>query len=98
MTDNIFDGFQKQDACIKITFYQKDKKDGPSPQVEMKGTMQHAMRGAAGILYSIHLQSKIPIQMLLAFFAKDLALMAITGNATTVDLSVLAKLGGGQDG
>lgn len=98
MTDNIFDEFQKQDAYIKITFYQKDKKDGPSPQVEMKGTMQHAMRGAAGILYSIHLQSKIPMDRLLSFFGAELCLMTTPGNASTVDLSVLAKLGGGQDG
>lgn len=95
MTDNIFDGFQKQDACIKITFYQKDKKDGPSPQVEIKGTMQHAMRGAAGILCSLHLQSKIPMDRLLSFFGAELILMTSPGNATAVDMSALTKLGGG---
>lgn len=98
MEDNIFEGFQKQDAFIHIDFYQKDKKNGPSPQVGMRGTMEHAMRGAAGILYSIHLQAKIPIEVLVSFLGKELALMAVPGNTASVDLSALRNLGGKQDG
>lgn len=90
--DQFLTNYEKLPYHIEIEFFE-NRVHGICPQVAIYGTQESAISGAAGILYSLHIKSGQPVEMLLALFAKELASMVMPGTGA-VDLGELGKMGG----
>lgn len=94
--DQFLSNYEKLPYFVNVEFF-KDKEGGADmcPQVAINGTLKAAMVAAAGIVYSIHTQSHIPVEGLWGFFSKELAAMVMPGSGAAVDMMELEKMGGG---